>query len=253
MKKLLLFSLLFTASQINAQIVVNAADAVIPCCNHEDSIDYNLDGSYDMTIYSQQIIDNSSFWITGDTTFRFTGVTDFGQPFDFQYSGNPKNLQGTTIGCSGWYSYWPPGTGQEKYIGFYEVVNATDTIYGWVRGMFDGIVNSTCDDTMKFYQVAYNTVPNEPLIAGQVVGLDEISMSNFCVYPNPAKEELYISLGEIAIADRITITDLQGKKLLSVDHYKAGQPIPIHDLSKGVYLVELTNGEQSEVLRLAIE
>lgn len=76
-------------------------------------------------------------------------------------------------------------------------------------------------------------------------GTNDISLKNLYIYPNPAKEEFSIVYpeGKFNTADlKIKISDLSGR---TVKDFGAQDQYNVSDLSKGVYVVEATDGKQT--------
>lgn len=150
-------------SSLNCQIVITTNVINVPCCTFSDSLDYNSDGNYDISIYSTQGMDANDYRISGLGNVQVSYPLDFGQTFnDF---ASLHLLTGTSILCL-WYNTWVPGTGTYKYVGFQDLSVPNDTIFGWVKILFNGIQN-TCEDTMITSLVVYSQTPNTRLTAGQ--------------------------------------------------------------------------------------
>ena len=72
------------------------------------------------------------------------------------------------------------------------------------------------------------------------LGINRVSNKNLTVYPNPAKENIYIQLpGENSI-DKIIITDLVGKKVS--EQNQNNNEIAIKDISSGMYIIQVFSG-----------
>jgi uncharacterized protein (TIGR02145 family) len=77
-----------------------------------------------------------------------------------------------------------------------------------------------------------------------------INSEEVILYPNPAKEKLYISNSNYAHSI-IMILDLQGKKVLSKQ--MDSDPIDISNLEKGVYVVKLVDSENVLITKFVKE
>ncbi|MGB3453686.1 MAG: choice-of-anchor J domain-containing protein [Moheibacter sp.] len=76
-------------------------------------------------------------------------------------------------------------------------------------------------------------------------GTNDISLKNLYIYPNPVKEEFNIVYpeGKFNTADlKIKISDLSGRTVME---FGAQNQYNISNLSKGVYVVEATDGKQT--------
>lgn len=77
---------------------------------------------------------------------------------------------------------------------------------------------------------------------------DEVSGS-FKIYPNPAKDVLYLETNQIM--DRVSISDLSGKRLLNTD----GQvdKLDISSLHPGIYMLIVEHQGIATTRKLVIE
>ena len=74
------------------------------------------------------------------------------------------------------------------------------------------------------------------------------------VYPNPAKEIVSISLQNATEhMQKIVIYDMVGKSIKTISANNAQEvSIPIHDVSTGVYLIEITTVNNLKQIRKLI-
>lgn len=81
------------------------------------------------------------------------------------------------------------------------------------------------------------------------VGLDEVELNNMITLaPNPSNNAFYLlGLPEMAT---VNVYGVQGKLVQQIANYQAGQFIDINQLQKGIYLVEITIGNQKITKRL---
>jgi len=79
----------------------------------------------------------------------------------------------------------------------------------------------------------------------QEVGIDTEN-TGINIYPNPAKDMLFISGGVNNQTRRISVTDISGKVLISrdFDHAKEVQEINISELDKGMYILVFENDKE---------
>ncbi|MCK4879206.1 MAG: T9SS type A sorting domain-containing protein [Bacteroidales bacterium] len=73
------------------------------------------------------------------------------------------------------------------------------------------------------------------------------SLSRLSLYPNPAREIIHITGMKEA---NLIFYDLSGKMVRQVQNYLAGGDIHIHDLSPGVYLIQIGEGSAIRWLKL---
>lgn len=79
--------------------------------------------------------------------------------------------------------------------------------------------------------------------------IEETSVQEFAdagikLYPNPAKSEIHIDLGNKLSGGTIEITDILGNQLIQIDLNHNLQTIPVNDLPAGKYFVRLTYNSQ---------
>jgi len=86
----------------------------------------------------------------------------------------------------------------------------------------------------------------------QVLATDDLSanLENIEVYPNPAKDKLFLTIPENTIIDQLSVFDYTGKKIFMTVPvaYKTYQEIDLSKFSKGIYIVKVTfeNGALSQ-------
>ncbi len=88
------------------------------------------------------------------------------------------------------------------------------------------------------------------------VGIDDLNNNNqISIYPNPAKDLLYIDIGTLKVADNliITITDLNGKIMFREDVKDTISEIDVSTFKPSLYFVEIRTSENSKKLKLIIE
>lgn len=86
----------------------------------------------------------------------------------------------------------------------------------------------------------------------QVVGLSIANILNqtlIDVYPNPVNELLTI---ENATGLKITILDLAGKKIITIDEALSVEKVDVSMLSNGVYFINLSIGNHSEIVKFVV-
>lgn len=117
----------------------------------------------------------------------------------------------------------------------------------------NGTLNKARFDGSEFSASAYSgfllkleaALPNgikEPLLLQTVVN----------IYPNPTSEQLIIALSEPAIAPiKIVVYDTNGKKVrsFSLNTSHKNITLPIQNLKKGMYLIQLSSGKGSTTKR----
>ncbi len=128
-----------------------------------------------------------------------------------------------------------------KYIGI--KLNVDDSImFAWLKV---GVSNY---HTMVLKEFACNKNPYIGIVPGATA-------QAFDLYPNPAKNEVYIKLnGENAgKTATFTLYDLSGKKLVQVADIPQNGHIALPALAKGLYIAEIEVDGQREIRKLQIE
>lgn len=121
-----------------------------------------------------------------------------------------------------------------------------DTIYVGGAGVPDGHYPLTLSD---FYYLDTNSVI-------QSISYPLQSSMGFSIFPNPAKDKLYISVESgFASETRAEIIDLSGRRIRQFDMQTVsgnGGEIQIGILSPGIYFLRLTKGENIKVAKFVI-
>jgi hypothetical protein len=120
-------------------------------------------------------------------------------------------------------------------------------------------------DVTSFYaslivkDYAYNSIPNQPILAGQTVatGISPLSFgagSGVRLFPNPAKDKLTISLGNNNKKVEVTITDITGKIIYSVTETDTEKiEVNTKDFAQGIYVVKIQSADFTATKKLVIE
>jgi hypothetical protein len=151
-------------------------------------------------------------------------------------------------------------------LGTYEVVRllntqiTTDSTWAYSFGseqLFDSGKDTTYsysfftnDPNVRYPVVEYDYDPNAQQIVGDITwlkalpttSLEEVNLSSFSVYPNPASNEVVLFSEDIN-ADYL-ILDITGKKVLSGNTNAKETTVDISNLKQGVYLVKFFNNEK---------
>ena len=94
------------------------------------------------------------------------------------------------------------------------------------------------------------------LTRGVITSTREIenAINQISVYPNPVKDNLFISGIELNSDFEFSILDVTGKVVKSGLNFSANgnQIISVSDLNNGFYLLSLTNGETTTVRRITV-
>lgn len=91
-------------------------------------------------------------------------------------------------------------------------------------------------------------------ITNSTVGINESNAKTFVVWPNPAGEELNISFpGGVEKNASAIVYDAQGRQVLSAALLNADTVLNVQGLASGIYMVNVTNGERTEVEKIIIK
>ncbi len=265
-------AMLFSASA-NAQIVYHdivpdVNYTIISLASQTYNLDLNGDGTTDFLInaarYSILGVLGSSVGITPQgsnacitTTFNQVKKLVLGDTISSSQAW--QDTTGQVLKSYSQYGFDPPTTRGEwntvvdGYVGL-QLINAGQTYYGWVR-MDVTVSLSSASMTIKDY--AYNSIPNQPILAGQTTatGINENSLaSSISLYPNPAPNQLTITLGSSTKNIEVTIADITGKIIYSTSAF-AAQKIEVNtkDFAEGVYFVQVQSADFIATKKLVIE
>ena len=153
----------------------------------------------------------------------------------------------TAISCTGFSGQWFNAV--NGYLGL-KLISGGNTYYGWARLNTSGVGSFTIKD------YAYNSIPNQPILAGQttVTGIIENSFaSSINIYPNPATNHLTIALGNNNKKVEVTIADITGKIIYSTTASET-QKIEVNtqDFVAGIYVVQIQSADFIGTRKLVI-
>ena len=125
----------------------------------------------------------------------------------------------------------------DGYLGL-KLISGSNIYYGWVRLNANGFVTSF---TIKDY--AYNSIPNQTILAGQTVatGIIENSFaSSINLFPNPATTNLTITLASSSKKVDVSIIDITGKIIYKTTARET-QKIDVNteDFKEGIYIMQI--------------
>jgi hypothetical protein len=287
--------MMFSIVTVNAQIVYTDVnpDVAVFCyfsgsCSGDYSIDLNNDGINDFTlsprkrqigcscgshgghggaagpwtdIDSAVIISTSSSWIADtaggyalnsliDSSLGWTNALHVLAKLASECqtcSSGGANL--VSLGTSGnWYNI------NGKYLALKTQVG-TNYYYGWVKlGVSITQINQ---ETITIMEYAYNSIPNQPILAGQTstTGIIENSFaSSINIFPNPANNHITIALGSNNKKVEVSIADITGKIIYTTivtDTQKV--EVNTNDFANGIYVVQIQAADLIGTRKLVIE
>ncbi|MBN2663617.1 MAG: T9SS type A sorting domain-containing protein [Bacteroidales bacterium] len=101
-----------------------------------------------------------------------------------------------------------------------------------------GTVNIAGDDLTEY------------VVLNPVNAIDAVVNSNISIYPNPASNYISVLANDLY---KITVYDITGKKLLSIDMNSANQNIDLSNFNKGIYTFIFENNSNIEVKKVIVE
>lgn len=91
-------------------------------------------------------------------------------------------------------------------------------------------------------------------ISSVPVGLEDSVVKMFTVWPNPATEQLNITFGSAVEKNAsAVIYDVQGRQVMATSLLNTDNVLNVQGLAKGVYMVNVTNGEKTEVEKVIVK
>ena len=147
--------------------------------------------------------------------------------------------------------------GLDNYLGL-RLLQSGQTYYGWVRLSVSMPVGGPgAFATVNIRDYAYNSIPNQPILAGQTVatGIFENSFaSSINLFPNPANNHVTITLGSNSKKVEVTITDITGKIIYSTTASETQKvEVNTEDFAAGVYVVQIQTADFIETKKLVVE
>jgi hypothetical protein len=83
---------------------------------------------------------------------------------------------------------------------------------------------------------------------------DVTTAQSISAYPNPANEYVNVQLPEASTNYNISFFDISGRLVQQWTNFSQGEySLPVTDLSPGMYMMVIENGEMRETIRIAIE
>ena len=112
-------------------------------------------------------------------------------------------------------------------------------------------INSICEilNSLGDLPLIYNNAPGcntlQEIEAGCLVTVNEVKTKiDFSIFPNPAKNEIFIEIDDSAFINEINIYNQLGQKVSVIDHFT--DRIDISMLMPGIYIIELVT-DQSKI------
>lgn len=84
---------------------------------------------------------------------------------------------------------------------------------------------------------------------GSAAGKEPIE--GLSIYPNPAKDRVYITTAKPAMSKDVEIFDMLGKRIMQAT--LNGKELAITNLTRGVYIIKIKEGDASATRKLVVE
>ena len=140
-----------------------------------------------------------------------------------------------------------------KFMGL-KIKVGSDFYYGWIKL---GVSIASYSVSITIMEYAYNSTPNQPVLAGQTTttGIFENSFaSSVNLFPNPADDHLTINLGSNNKKVDVTIADIAGKIVYTTTAYETNKiEVNTNEFAEGVYFVQIQSGELISTKKLIIK
>lgn len=101
------------------------------------------------------------------------------------------------------------------------------------------IISGVADIYFDFNPAIITNTVNTEVV--ESLSVDEVSAETIKLYPNPARNTIHITSNQVIEA--ITVIDINGRELQSLEISTSDYSLDISNLSKGVYFIELLSGE----------
>ncbi|MBP9924040.1 MAG: T9SS type A sorting domain-containing protein [Bacteroidia bacterium] len=273
-------AMLFSASA-NAQIVYTdvTPDQVISATTIPSTEDYNIDLNNDgindykiscsrsggicplapsSRLYINFISDsalNSNAVVTGTSiTYPLAMNLNDSISSGLSFSSFGYLRRNTSGGpCTGTFGVWSYSI--DRYLGLKLIVGG-NTYYGWARMQID-VVTGIPSCTIKDY--AYNSIPNQPILAGDTgtvpTGIFENSFSSSInLFPNPANNHLTIALGSNNKNVEVAIADMTGKIIYTTIAYETNRiEVNTSEFAEGIYIVQIGTEKYIETKKFIVK
>jgi hypothetical protein len=114
------------------------------------------------------------------------------------------------------------------------------------RNLPSGFYNTPDKEPVQgnnYYRLSYNSMDGvRKILAYTQVAIN--GTSAISIYPNPAKEVVYVDLKGIEGAAKIRIMDLNGRVVYSIEQSKSNISIDLKTFARGVYMIQVITGNE---------
>jgi len=153
-------------------------------------------------------------------------------------------MSAETIGSSGWLTLEDPTGGLEANE------QSMVTMYFNFSGMDHTQYNANIlVDVM-------DSIITVPVIVDYLVGIGETNTSQIAVYPNPANNQVVLSVKELTDNTRLTIYSISGVKLYETKLNSEKTTFDLNSVgivSEGVYLLQVKTAKDTQQIKLVVQ
>ena len=281
--------MMFSSAVTNAQVVYTDMnpDILLNCsgnnlCSEEYSLDLNDDGISDFILATNKL-SNSCGRCTAN------GILVIGPVYSAEISATAQSWIADTVGgyalntlidsSLGWTNdshilakasrdcvpcvrgnYFvdvPPRGPWSNIFGKYLALKTqvgTDFYYGWIKL---GVGINISFVTITIMEYAYNSIPNQPILAGQTLTtrvIENSIASSINLFPIPADNHLTIDFGSYNEEVKVTIADITGKVVYTtVATDTRSVEVNTNDLPAGIYVAQIQAADFISTKKFAIE
>jgi PKD repeat protein len=178
------------------------------------------------------------------------------------------------VGCHAFFSIYPDSLNAGVYYGFNQSSGTNLTSYLWEFGDGDtstlqypshtyaqpgqyyvcltvsgpGCANTYCDSSFLVFKTDGGLMSQLNII-NAVTGISALPTSFFGINPNPASDNITISVDDNLLGSTATLTDLTGRKMEAVQLSTVNRQLSTADFASGVYFVTVTASDSRSMTK----
>ena len=130
--------------------------------------------------------------------------------------------------------------GQDTYVGF-KIEVGSNIHYGYAKVNVSG--NASSGYNVDWKEIYYETEPGKTILVGAVSLVNNVEKKHFSIYPNPTSE--YIAITGVQNITKIEIYNSLGVRVREITVTNPNELYDIRDLSNGIYIVRVHQGNKS--------
>ena len=225
------------SSAVNSQIVYTNVDPdiIIDTASGQYNLDFNADAMIDVTLNVMNVMEFTS--ISTSTSAVYAGSLAVVTPGIGAgvFGGSSMAALAVDITITSSSSSYQISNGAflgvtDKFLGVKFLIG-TNTHYGWAR--LDVSANA---DTIRLKDYAYNVAVDSPILAGQTLGLDAISVENK-VTIKTTLDNATINVTPDLIGGRVVMFNIAGQEIKVVQITDVNTEILYEGVETGIYTI----------------